>query len=71
MFINDFPDVISSQLVIFTDDTTIYPRLNNRFDKVKLSPDFENDHKSVVDWDMKRLVTFNASKTETAVFLSS
>lgn len=51
IFINDVPDVISSELVIYIDGTTIYSCLTSALDmsnEVKLAFAFENNLQSVV-----------------------
>lgn len=52
IFFNDFTDVIRSQLVIYSDDTTFHTCLNgksNQFDDIKLYADLKNGLHSVVN----------------------
>lgn len=54
IFINGLSDDISSQLVINTDDTTIYTYLSNECDNVKLASDQEKDLQSAFNMSNKK-----------------
>lgn len=58
IFINDFPDVISSQLDIYADGTTIYACLSIKSNKVNLAAALVKDLQSVVNcskkWPVKK-----------------
>lgn len=58
MFINNLPDVMSSQRCIYADDTTIDSCLNSKIDSshtVKLSVALENERQSFVKWGLRIL----------------
>lgn len=58
IFINNIPDVISSQLGIYVDDVTIYPCLSsksNRPDKEKMATALKKGLQSVVNWGRQGL----------------
>lgn len=64
IFLNDLPDVVSSQLCINADDTTLYSCLNksDQLDKVKLAADLKNYLQSVVNRCKMWHINFNSSK---------
>lgn len=71
IFISYLPDVISPQIRIYANDTSIYSDLNSksfRSDNVNLSADLENDLLAVVNWGKKRLVDFNTFQTKLLSF---
>ena len=57
-FINDLPDVISTFLKIFADDTKAYQPIRSIIDKDKL----QNTINKLYEWSEKWLLKFNGSK---------
>lgn len=49
LFINDLPDVVSSQARLFADDSLLYRVINNPSDQVRL----QEDLKSLEIWGTK------------------
>ena len=58
VYINDLPDVVKSNVLLFADDTKIYRQICSRNDALML----QNDIKSLTDWPEKWLLKFNTSK---------
>ena len=66
LYINDIPDVICN-IVIYTDDTTLYSKCDQASDlwqQLESASELESDLRDIVDWGKKRLVGFNAGKTQ-------
>lgn len=57
-FINDLPDNLISNSLIFADDTKVYSEICEERDSQKL----QSDLNSLMDWSDKWLLRFNASK---------
>lgn len=65
IYISNFSDVISYQLGIYTDETSIYSSLSsksNRPDEVNITA-LEKDFQLDVNCDKRWLINFNGSKT--------
>ena len=58
IFINDLPDVVSSTVQIFADDTKIYRTINNIGDTIILQEDLNK----LQQWSTKWQLKFNAKK---------
>ncbi len=58
IFINDLPDVVTSRVHIFADDTKIYNTLNDNGDEILLQEDLNKLHKCSVKCQLK----FSAKK---------
>ena len=70
LYINDIPDVICN-IVIYTDDTTLYSKCDQASDlwqQLESASELESDLRDTVDWGKKRLVGFNAGKTQLVSF---
>ena len=70
LYINDLPDVICD-IAIYADDTTLYSKCDQASDmrqQLELAPELESDLRNNVDWGKKRLVDFNAGKTQLVSF---
>lgn len=66
IFKNDLPDAISFRPGNCTEDRPIYTCFHSkseRFDKIKMAAELENDIQSIVTWGKKYLVNVNTSKT--------
>ena len=70
VFINDLPSEVLSKIGIYADDTTVHSSLVNSvfFEKVELADELEVYLYSIVEWDGRWLVTFNATKTKLLFF---
>ena len=58
VYINDLPDVVKSNVLLFADDTKIYRQICSRNDALML----QNDIKSLTDWSEKLSLKSNTSK---------
>ncbi|KAI8520112.1 hypothetical protein Bbelb_033690 [Branchiostoma belcheri] len=58
IFINDLPEIVSSGINIFADDSKVYRNVNTVEDRVSLQHDME----AVEDWSNKWQLPFNAGK---------
>ncbi len=58
LFINDLPDVVTSTVQIFTDDTKICRTVNDIGDRILLQEDLNRLHQWSTKWQLK----FNAKK---------
>jgi hypothetical protein len=58
LFINDLPDVVSSQARLFADDSLLYRVINNPSDQVRL----QEDLKSLEIWEKTWQMSFNTDK---------
>ena len=71
LYINDLPDHVMCDTVIYADDTTLYPKCDRPSDlwqKLELDSKPESDLRHTVDWGKKWLVDFNAGKTQLVSF---
>ena len=60
VFINDMPDVVSSNIRLFADDALVYRSINSHEDVVALQADLDN----LQTWERKWQMSFNPDKCE-------
>ena len=63
----DLPDDVICDIVIYADDTTLYSKCDHAshlWQQLELASELESDLWDFVDWGKKRLVDFNAGKTQ-------
>ena len=68
--INSLPDVICN-FAVYADNTTLYSKCDQASDlwqHIELVFDLESDLWDTVDWGRKRLLDFNAGKTQLVLF---
>ena len=71
LYINDLPDDVICNIAIYADDTTFYSKCNQASDlwqQLEVASELESDLRDTVNWDRKRLVDFNAGKTQLVSF---
>ena len=71
LYINDLPDNVIFDSVIYADDTTLYSKCDQASDlwqQRELASELESDLQDTVDWGRKWLVDFNAGKTQLVSF---
>ena len=71
LYINDLSDDVICNIAIYADDTTLYSKCNQASDlwqQLELASELESDLRDTVDWGRKRLVDFNAGKTQLVSF---
>ena len=71
LYINDLPDDVICDIAIYADDTILYSRCDLASDlwqQLELASELESDLRDTVDWGKKRLVDFNAGKTQLVSF---
>ena len=71
LYINDLPDDVICNIVIYADDSTLYSKCNQASDlwqQLELASAVESDLRDTVDWGKKWLVDFNAGKTQLVWF---
>ena len=69
--INDLPDDVTCNIVIYADDSTLYSKCDQASDlwqQLELASELESDPQDTVDWGRKWLVDFNAGKTRLVSF---
>ena len=69
--IDDLPDDVTCNIVIYADDTTLYSKCDQASDlwqQLELASELESDLRDTVDWGKKWLVDFNAGKTQLVSF---
>ena len=69
LYINDLPDSIVSQLVMYADDTTLFnsterPNIHTR---QQLCDVMNKDLQAITEWGTEWLVAFNSSKTQSVL----
>ena len=67
LYINDLPDDVFCNIVVYADDTTLYPKCDQASDlwqQLELAFELESDLGDTVDWGRKWLVDFNAGRTQ-------
>ena len=67
LYINDLPDEVICNIVIYADDTTLYSKCDKASDlwqQLELASELESDLRDTVDWGKKWLVDFNTGKTQ-------
>ena len=71
LYINDPPDDVICNVVIYADDTTLYSKCDQATDlwqQLELASELEPDLQDTVDWGRNWLVDFNAGKTRLVSF---
>ena len=71
LYINDLPDDVVYNIVIYADDTTLYSKCDRASDlwqQLELASELESDLRDIVDWGKKWLVDFSARKTQLVLF---
>ena len=71
LYINDFPDDVVCNIVIYADNTTLYSKYDQASDlwqQLELASELQSDLRDTVDWGRKWLVNFNAGKTQLVSF---
>ena len=58
VYINDLPDDVISDILMFADDTKIFHQINSKEDSLLL----QSDTQSLLEWSKKWLLTFNKEK---------
>ena len=67
LYINDLLDDVICDIAIYADDTILCSKCDQASDlwqKLELASELESDLRETVDWGRKRLVDFNAGKTQ-------
>ena len=67
LYINDLPDDVICNIVIYADDTTLYSKCDQASDlwqQLELASELESDLRDTVDWGKKWLVDFIAGKSQ-------
>ena len=71
LYINDLPDDVICNIVIYADDTTLYSKYfqaSDLWQQLELASELESDVRDTVDWGKKWLVDFSAGKTQLVSF---
>ena len=71
LYINNLPDNVICNIVIYGDDTTVYSKCDQSFDlwqQLELAYELKSDLKNTVDWGKKWLVDFNTGKNQLVSF---
>ena len=71
LYINELPDDVICDIVIYADDSTLYSKWDQASDlwqQLELTSELESDLRDTVDWGKKWLVDFNAGKTQLVSF---
>ena len=71
LYINDLPDDVICDIVIYADDTTLYSKCDQASDlwqQLELASEHESDLRDTVDSGKKWLVDFIAGKTQLVSF---
>ena len=71
LYINDFPDDIICDIAIYADDTTFYSKCHQAsglWQQLRLVSELDSDLRDTEDCGRKRLVDFNAGKTQLISF---
>ena len=71
LYINELPDDVICNIVIYADDTTLYSKCYQASDlwqQLELASELESDLRDTVDLGKKWLVDFNAGKTQLVSF---
>ena len=66
LYINDLPDDVICNIVIYANDTTLYSKcdqVSHLWQQLELASELESDLRDTVDQGRKCLVYFNAGKT--------
>ena len=69
LYINDLPDDVICNIVIYVDDTTLYcDQASDLWQQLELGSELESDLRDTVDWGKKWIVDFSAGKTQVVSF---
>ena len=71
LYINDLPDEVACDIIVYADDTIPYSKCDQASDlwqQLELASELEPDLRDTVDWGRKWLVDINAGKTELVSF---
>ena len=71
LYINDLPDDVACDIVVYADDTIPYSKcdqVSDLWQQLELASELEPDLRDTVDWGRKWLVDINAGKTELVSF---
>ena len=71
LYINDLPDDVICNIVIYAGDTTLYSKcdqVSDLWQQLELASELESDLRDTVDWGKKWLVDFSAGKTQLVLF---
>ena len=71
LYINDLPDDVICNIVIYADDTTLYSKCDHASDlwqQLGLASELQSDLRDTVDWGKNWLVDFHARKTQLVSF---
>ena len=71
LYINDLPNDVICNIVIYADDTTLYSKCDQASDlwqQLELASELESDLRDTVDWGRKWLVDFHDGKTQLVSF---
>ena len=71
LYINDLPDKVICNIVIYANDTTLYSKCDQASDlwqQLELASELESDLRDTVEWSKKWLLDFNAGKTQPISF---
>ena len=71
LYINDLPDDVICNIVIYANDTTLYPKCDQASDlwqQLELASEHESDLRDTLDWVKRWLLDFNAGKTHLVLF---
>ena len=71
LYINDFPDDVICNIVVYADDTTLYSTCDQASDlwqQLELASELESDLRDTEDSGKKRLIDFSVGKTQLVSF---
>ena len=69
LYINDLPDDVICNIVIYADDTTFYcHQASDLWQQLEVASELESDLRDTVDLGKKWLVDFNPGKTQLVLF---
>ena len=70
LYVNDLPNDVVCDIVIYADDTTLYSKCDQASDlwqQLELAHELKSDLQDTVDWGSKWFVDFSAGKTQLGV----
>ena len=67
VFINDLFDVVSNNLDVFADDSTLWATIPSVGDRAAVASSLSKDLLAIASWARAWLVTFNTGKTEALI----
>ena len=71
LYINDLPNDVICNILIYADDTTLYSKCEQASDllqQLELASELNSDLRDIVDLGTKRLGNFNSDKTQLVSF---